>query len=413
MKLKELKDKKILILGFGIEGKATLAFLKHFFPKKEIGIADAKDGPDYLKKQKGYDLVIKTPLIPRRLVTEPYTTATNIFFANTKGKIIGVTGSKGKSTTASLIHAILRNAGIKTKLIGNIGNPMLDELRGQDDSDCTYVVELSSYQLEDLKYSPHISVFVTFYPDHLDYHGGLEEYWQAKKNIVRYAGKKDYFVFNPAFDKLAGLAKEIKAKALPFISKIPWSNAEILLQGEHNRDNIRAALTVAKLLGISDDVQKDAVLKFKPLKHRLQNLGLFKGITFYDDAISTIPESTIAALRTLPKVGVIFLGGSDRDYEFEALAGEVIDKGVHSVVLFPDSGAKILEALKKSVKARKAELPKIFETRDMKSAVEFAYKNAKAGETCLLSTASPSYSLWKNFEEKGDLFARYAKELSQ
>lgn len=412
MKIEELKDKKILILGFGLEGKATLAFLKHFFPNKEIGIADQKDGPDYLDKQKDYDLVIRTPGIPHRFVTAPYTTATNIFFANTKGKIIGVTGSKGKSTTSMLLRDIIKKAGKRVELVGNIGIPMLDYLRGQDDSDCIYVAELSSYLLEDLRYSPHISVFLNFFPDHMDYHGGLESYWEAKKNIVKYASAEDYFVFNPAYESLTRLAKEIKAKAVPFIEKLPFSDIKIPLLGEHNKDNIRGAVTAVSLLGVSEDVEKKAIEEFKPLSHRLQNVGTFKGITFYDDAISTTPESTIAALRALPKVGIILLGGTDRGYDFSDLAAEVVGRSIGAVVLFPESGAKIKKALEKSAKAVKGDLPKIFNADDMKTAIKFSYENAKSGEICLLSCASPSYSLWKNFEEKGDLFTRYAKELS-
>jgi len=150
MKISELKNKKIAILGFGIEGQATLRFLKHHFPDKEVGIVDQKDSPDYLEKLKDCDLVIKTAGIPRRLVNQEYTTATNIFFANTRGTIIGVTGSKGKSTTASLIYEILKAGGLDARLVGNIGMPMLDELHAPESANRFYVAELSSYQLEDV-----------------------------------------------------------------------------------------------------------------------------------------------------------------------------------------------------------------------------------------------------------------------
>ncbi|OHA17761.1 MAG: UDP-N-acetylmuramoylalanine--D-glutamate ligase [Candidatus Taylorbacteria bacterium RIFCSPHIGHO2_01_FULL_46_22b] len=412
MTLKELQNKKILILGFGIEGKATLSFLKRFFPDKEIGIADQKDGLDYLKKQEEYDLVIKTAGIPRRVVTKPYTTATNIFFANTKGKVIGVTGSKGKSTTASLIYSIIKASGKKVKLVGNIGKPMLDELEGDDDSDYMYVAELSSYQLEDIEYSPHISVFTAFFPEHMDYHGGLEEYWQAKKNIIAQATKKDFFVFNPRVDRLNKLSKETKAQATPFIKELPFSRDVIPLLGDHNTDNVCAAVTVARLLSISDTVSEKAVRAFKPLPHRLELVGTFKDITFYDDAISTTPESTIAALQSLSNVQTLLLGGTDRGYDFTALAYEVILHGTSHVVLFPESGEKIKAAILKALENRKQDIPEFFETNDMKKAVEYAYTHTPEGSICLLSCASPSYSIWKNFEEKGDLFQRSIRELA-
>ncbi|MDO8482417.1 MAG: UDP-N-acetylmuramoyl-L-alanine--D-glutamate ligase [bacterium] len=413
MTVTELKDKKIAILGFGIEGQATLRFLKHHFPHKEICIADQKDGPDYLEKLKGYDVVIKTAGMPKRLVNQAYTTATNIFFANSRGTIIGVTGSKGKSTTASLIYEMLKGGGLDVKLVGNIGMPMLDELRTPESSGRFYVCELSSYQLEDLNYSPHIGVFINFFPDHLDYHGGLDRYFEAKKNIVAHATSKDYFVFNSDYDRLVRLSRETRAQAVPLTNVLPFSENAVPLLGKHNVLNIRAAVTVARLVGISDTAIEKAVRGFKPLPHRLENVGTFKDVTFYDDAISTTPESTIAALEALAtsrgRVGTIFLGGTDRGYDFSTLTRTLVAKGVRHVVLFPESGARILEALRQTSGGESIE---VFQTRDMRDAVAFAYQKTVSGAICLLSTASPSYSLWKNFEEKGTLFQQFVKELA-
>ncbi len=410
MKISELNDKKIVILGFGVEGQATLRFLKHHFPEKEIGIADIKDGPDYLEKLKEYDLVIKTAGIPKRVINQPYTTATNIFFANTKGKIIGITGSKGKSTTASLVYDILKAAGFDVKLVGNIGTPMLDELLMPEPKGRLYVCELSSYQLEDLNYSPHISVFINFFPDHLDYHSGLEPYWQAKKNILSYATSKDYFVYDPQYERLAALAKETKARAIPFVETLPFSPNAIPLLGEHNVLNVRAAATVARIFNVKNKDMAKAVRAFKSLPHRLEKVGVFRGITFYDDAISTTPESTTAALEALPQVGTLFLGGTDRRYNFDALALKILEKNIANIVLFPESGARIRDSIQKIAAEKGREMSKILETDDMKKAIAFAYANTPTQSICLLSTASPSYSLWKNFEEKGDLFQRFVKE---
>lgn len=412
MKIEELRDKKIAILGFGVEGQSTWRFLNHIFPGKKIDVLDQKDGPDYMSKIDNYDLVIKTSGIPGRNVSVPYTTAMNIFFANTHGKIVGVTGTKGKSTTASLIYECLKAGGKKVKLVGNIGVPVLDQLLGKENESTIYVCELSSYQLEDLKYSPHVSVFINFFPDHLDYHGGMELYWRAKANIISKATTPDFFVFNPQYERIAKLSKDTKAKSVPFVKSLPFDESKISLLGHHNILNALAAVTVARIFGVTDEQVEKAIIGFKSLPHRLEKVGTFAGLTFYDDAISTTPESTIAGIDALGKIGTIFLGGTDRGYDFQILAETLFKKEIGNVVLFPDSGTRVLESLKHFAKKNKKQMPKTMVTKDMREAVRFAYENTPKGEICLLSTASPSYSLWKNFEEKGALFQRFVKEFA-
>lgn len=406
MNVSEIRAKKrILILGFGKEGHASMKFLRRAVPDAVIDTADKTDGPDYLLRQRGHDLVIKSPGIAKKFVRMPYTTATNIFFANTKGMTIGVTGSKGKSTTASLIFTILKEAGMKVFLVGNIGKPALDALETERGSGRIYVYELSSYQLADIEYSPHISVMTNFFPEHMDYHGGIEEYWEAKKRIVAYARKSDFFVYNPAYPRLVGLAAETQARAMPFVAELPFSKGRIPLLGEHNRDNVRAAVTVANILDIPAKTLEHAVVHFHGLPHRLEFVGTYQGICFYDDAISTTPQSTIAAIDSFTNVGAIFLGGQNRGYDFSLLAGRIAEKQIPVVVLFPDSGAAIREAFN-SVPYVPGHL---LETSDMVQAVRFAYAHAPKRSVCLLSTASPSYSVWKNFEEKGNLFQQVVR----
>ena len=406
MKLSELSGKKILIAGFGIEGKATFDFLRHAVPTAHIDVTDKTDGKDYLKRQDLYDVAIKSPGIQKREIRIPYTTATNIFFANTKGVTIGVTGTKGKSTTSSLIYGILKEAGLKAHLVGNIGNPMLTELRLEEGKDDIYVCELSSYQLDDIEYSPHIAVFIDFFPEHMDYHGSVDAYWQAKKRIVRFSKPSDYFIYNPTFEKLVGLAHDTKAKSIPYIPDLLFPDSDIPLLGKHNKDNVRAAVTVAKLLGISPEAIHQAVASFHPLPHRLEYIVTFREIAFYDDAISTTPQSTTYAIEAIENVGTIFLGGQDRGYDFADLVKILHIHNIRNLVLFPDSGEKI--------KALLATYPKgiftILTTTSMEEAVKFAYTHTPKGYSCLLSTASPSYSIWKNFVEKGNEFQRYIKE---
>lgn len=406
MKIEDLKKyKKVLILRYGIEGRSIEAFLKKNFPKMKLGLGEEKDEIEHLKRQIDYEMMIKTPGVNKRVVGIPYTTPTNIYFANAKATILGITGTKGKSTTTSLIYEMLKAGGYDARLLGNIGFPMIDALDLPVNNKTVHVLELSSFQLDDIKHSPHISVILNLFPEHMDYHGSFESYKEAKKNILKHAKSSDYFVYNPLYPELVELANKTIAKPIPFADKLPFKTDSISLLGEHNLENIKAAVAVAKIMKVEDKAIEKAVKNFKPLPHRLEFVGEFKGIKFYDDAISTTPESTIQGIRALPNIKTIFLGGLDRGYDFKKLAVKIIDRGIGSIVLFPDSGKKIGEELLKfGVKLN------ILETRDMEEAVKFAYKNTPKGSICLLSCASPSYSIWKNFEEKGDLFKKFVRE---
>ncbi|KKR53756.1 MAG: UDP-N-acetylmuramoyl-L-alanine-D-glutamate ligase [Parcubacteria group bacterium GW2011_GWA1_40_21] len=375
--------KNVCILGYGKEGKITEKYIKKNHPNLKIGILDQTTDKKYLERQKNYDLAIKTPGIAKEKVKIPYTTATNIFFSQNKNFIIGVTGSKGKSTTASLIYEIIKASGKKVRLIGNIGNPMLEVLFTKIDPNEIFVAELSSYMLDDIEYSPNIALLLNLFPDHMDYHGGVENYYKAKKNFFKFQKQGDLAV-KPPFDE-----------------KIPLQKSEIPLIGAHNIKNIKVAVKVARVLGISDSVIKKAVINFKPLPHRLEFVGEFKGINFYDDAISTTPESTIVAIRALKNIGTIFLGGEDRGYDFRELEKTLRKYKIKNIALFPESGRRVLKSKQGF---------NVLETRSMKEAVRFAFKNTPKGQICLLSTASPSYSVWKNFEEKGNLFQRSIKQ---
>ena len=371
------------ILGYGKEGKITKEYVKKQYPKMKIGVGDGAKDKKYLEKQENFDIAIKTPGIKKELVTIPYTTATNIFFSQVIGKnlTIGVTGSKGKSTTASLIYHILKTAGKEVQLLGNIGTPMLGALLNPVKLDTIFVLELSSYQLEDITFSPNIAVITNLFPEHMDFHGSLQNYYNAKKNIYRFQKSGDHFI------------DQVKAT----------QKYETNLLGQHNQNNIQVAVEVAKILEIPEETITEAIKSFKGLPHRLELVGEFNGIKFYDDAISTTPDSTIMAIEALKNVDTIFLGGQDRGYNFSPLEKVLKKYNIKNVVLFPDSGNNML---------KQAEGFNILKTKSMKEAVRFAYKHTTKGKICLLSCASPSYSVWKNFEEKGDQFKKFVKELS-
>lgn len=439
-----------LILGYGMEGKASEKYLKKYHAGLKIGIADANQGKNYLERQKDFDIAIKTPGIQKELVKIPYTTATNVFFSKVSGKnkiefakanyiigslgrnknkifippslpiIIGVTGSKGKSTTSSIIYEILKEAGKKVELMGNIGKPMLERLLGPIDEKTIFVLELSSAQLDDLRISPDISVATNLFPEHMDYHGNAENYYQAKKNIINFQSENGCFVYDPKNKIMGEWLKDYRGRAVPFSKIIPVKEKNILLAGEHNKNNIRAAVSVARMLGIKDPAIKKVIKNFKALPHRLEFAGRFKGIDFYDDGSSTNPESCIEAIKSLKNIGTIFLGGEERGYDFSGLEKTIKKYKISNIVLFPDNGDKIIKDKKEFNILKIPRPPKAAGTpakglwaSAMEEAVSFAYKNTKKGKICLLSGASPSYSLWKNFSEKGDEFKKIVKKLAQ
>jgi UDP-N-acetylmuramoylalanine--D-glutamate ligase len=433
MKLKDLKNKKILVLGLGIEGVDTLKFLRKFFSKKALGVGDRlelknlnfkvrnvikKDknlnlhlGEDYLEALRNYEIIIKSPGIQPRTL-KPFlkkgqrvTSQTEIFFDNCPGKIIGVTGTKGKSTTTSLIYTILKENGIKPYLTGNIGKPTLSLLLTAKPEN-VYVYELSSHQLLNLKKSPHIAVFLNIYPEHLDYYKDFKEYLLAKSNITRYQKKIDYLVFNSKNKFVSEVAKKSKAKKI-LISSIKVKKFDTLLKGNFNIQNIKAAVAVARLFKIKDKNILKSIKNFKPLPYRLEDIGTYEGIKFYNDALSTVPEATIAALDALgDKVETIFLGGFDRGIDFKNLAKRILKSKIKTLILFPTTGDKIFRQVialddKKKYKA--------ILVQNMKDGVEQAFKYTKKGKICLLSTASPSFGLFKDYKEKGNLFKKYVK----
>jgi UDP-N-acetylmuramoylalanine--D-glutamate ligase len=242
----------------------------------------------------------------------------------------------------------------------------------------------------------------------MDYHGDVKRYWKAKANIVTRAKADDILVYNPNISAVVKIARATQCRTVPFVSALPFSEDIISLLGAHNNEDVRAAVTVAGVLKVSQKHIVAAIRKFKPLPHRLENIGTFKGIIFYDDAISTTPESTIQALEAIHNIDTLILGGQNRGYDFRALARTIKRKKIANIVFFPDSGVEIAKAI-----AATGYTPNILKTTDMENAVEFAFKRCVAGSVCLLSTASPSYSLWKNFEEKGDLFKKYVRAMGR
>lgn len=254
-----------------------------------------------------------------------------------------------------------------------------------------YVYELSSFQLTNLKKSPHIAVLLNIYQEHLDYYRNFKEYAQAKANITLHQTKNDFLIYNSENKLVSQIAKKSRAKKIP-------------IRGEHYDLDRNAARAVGELFKIPEEKIEKAIKNFKPLPHRLESVGAFKGITFYNDSLATIPEATIAALNILgDKVETIFLGGFDRNIDFKRLAKRVLQSKIKNIILFPTTGEKIWDKLKdkKSLKH--------FFVNSMPKAVKLAYKYTGKGKICLLSCASPSFGLFKDYAERGDLFKKYVK----
>lgn len=414
----------ICIIGFGKEGQAMLKALEATAWDGDVTLADLKEdfshpqhpvirGKEYLEQidAGNFDVIIKSPGVPPHPLFEKWgkklTTPTHIFFDSIRDSgatVIGVTGSKGKSTTSSLIAAILKEDGRDVHLVGNIGEPAILHI---DDAkkDAVFVMEMSSYQLMDLTVSPQIAVVTSFFPEHLDYHGSEEAYLEAKKHIARFQTPQDSVFFCANFSGCIEIAKEGDGRKIPFSeADSPVTQEEISLIGEHNLSNIAGAYKVCESLGVHPDVAVRAIKAFKGLKHRLQFVGNAHGIDWVDDAISTTPESAIAALHALAgKVGTIILGGQDRGLDFTELSKEVVASSVTNVILFPDTGVRIRSSIESADPAKKISM---HDARSMEEAVAIAKSVTKPGSVCLLSTASPSYNMFKNFEDKGDQFRK-------
>lgn len=445
MQLNELKNKKILVLGFGKEGKDNYLALRKLFPKKIIAIADKlefkelskknqellkKDkktklylGKNYLQSLKNYQLIIKTPGIKPSSLKQflrkkiRVVSQTEIFFEYCPGKIIGVTGTKGKGTTSSLIYQILKKGGFKVHLIGNIGKPVFQTLLRAKTNDI-FVYEISSHQLQTLKKSPHIAVFLNLYPDHLDYYKNFKEYCLAKESITRYQTKKDYFIYNSEQKLLREIAKKSKAKKIPFNTKKRKklekiiSRKEIPLKGNFNLLNILAAVLVAEIFNVSSKNIKKGIKSFKPLAHRLEFVRKYKEIEFYNDSFATIPQATIVAMDALgKKVKTLILGGSSKGkIDFSLLAKKILKNKIENLILFPYTGKNIWKEVL-SFKKRNQDLPKSFFVSSMAEAVKTAYKCTKKRSICLLSPASASFSIFRNYKERGNLFKKNVRSL--
>ena len=389
--LDRFTDKRILIWGYGREGKTTEKFLLTHTKPLEV---QHFEGPFSDLPAEGFDIVFKSPGIVMEEEDPKFTSMTELFLELFADRTIGVTGTKGKSTTSSLLyHCLSRCLDRKVILLGNIGLPCLDYY-DEIDEDTVVVFELSCHQLAHTKVSPHIAVFLNLFEEHLDYYGTVEKYFKAKTNITTHQTEKDFFFVGENVPKIPTLASVTR------IDKNSLRDFELSIPGSHNIYNANFVYRIAKdVFGIQEKAIEESFKSFTGLRHRLEHIGALDGVDFYDDSISTIPEAAIAALGSVKNAKTVILGGMDRGINYDILINYIMDHPEYNYILAYASGKRIFEAI--------GGCPQCTYVPELKDAVEAARKLTKPGEAVILSPAAASYGYFKNFEERGDKFKEY------
>lgn len=411
-----LSGKKILILGFGREGKATLRFIEQHLPDSVIGIADINEidinsvlkprlhcGPSYLDAIRDYDIVIKTPGISLKDVDcsgIEISSQTDLFLSQFHQQTIGITGSKGKSTTSSLIYHLISHAGRDCILTGNIGIPCFD-IMDAIGPDTIVVFELSAHQLEYIHHSPHIGVILNVYEEHLDHFGRFESYKRAKFNILRHMGDADYAIVHDSLhlDTMDMFVNQIVFSFIDF----NFDGIQLPLKGEHNISNIKAALCACMAYGLPLEMLTPHLQSFCPLEHRMEDVGIVKGIHFYNDSISTIPQACIAACQTLDKVSFLLIGGYDRHIDYSPLTDYLLSHPMPHLMFTGEAGQRIVATLKD-----RGYQGCCHHYDTLEEAFSLIKDLAHDGDIVLLSPAAASYDRYKNFEERGRHFKALA-----
>ena len=436
---------KIALIGFGLEAKSAYDYFKSIDQNITFEIYDENskskielpngvkffgDFHDFSKIQA--DLIVRTPAVnPSRLPkSAKITSVTNLFFEKCPAPIIGVTGSKGKGTVSSFIAEILRAAGLKVYLVGNIGLPALNEL-SEIQKDDAVIYELSSFQLWDAQKSPHIAVLNNLEVDHLDVHDGFEDYVAAKMNIAKNQTENDFFIFNAenpiVLKNVENLKNQLKAELQPFqdynLAHIQenhflWGD-EVLFEtnilkipGEHNQKNACAAMIATfdflREKGFENeeifDFWREGLSKFTGLPHRLKFVREFEGVRFYDDSIATTPGSAIAALNSFEKPKILILGGSNKGADLSELIEKITkmpEQELRKVILMGAESEKLSQKLISSGFERFINLGT---KTNMQEVVKTAFENAKSGDVVILSPAHASFDMFKSYVDRGEQF---------
>lgn len=437
--LKELIQKKrVLILGFGREGKSTYHMLQTVGGYESLTIADKNEikdeveaalliGDAYQQTLNDYDIVFKSPGIVLEQEYSSYTchilSQTEVFFRRYREQIVGITGTKGKSTTTTLLYHILKEAGKDVVLAGNIGIPAFDIVKDIT-PDTIIVFEMSCHQLEYMTTSPRIGTLLNIHEEHLDHYGTMEKYVAAKENIYRHQQSGDILFCNkqclPAQGTCNGTVVEISCEAGSDIvlngEQIQYHGAaydipvyDIGLIGHHNYFDIAFVYGVAKEYGILEEAFTAGLCSYETLPHRLQFVGIYGGVRFYDDSISTICDTAIQALESVPGVETILLGGMDRGIDYTELIDYLNESSVPNIILMEATGKRILEEI--NARPHFHDISRLILVEHLEDAVIKAKEVTRPGRSCVLSPAAASYGIFKNFEERGERFQELVKQM--
>jgi len=441
-----LGNPKILILGFGKEGRSTYDFFRKCFPDLLLGIADKNTsiledsglldnniseiftGSNYQNSLSNFDIIIKSPGVVieniNSNISKRITSQTDLFLQCYYKQIIGITGTKGKSTTSSLIKHFIKADNKEVLLVGNIGVPafdMIDSIK----NDTIIVYELSAHQLEYLRKSPHIAVLLNVFPEHLDYFNSFADYKKAKFNICKFQNEDNCLIVHDSLiDELETIYIDLPESVGPgrvaIETKNHNKNQKIIkisdnvikhntknppLLGDHNLININAALLAVAEAGVDTKVAINSLSTFKSLPHRLENIGEFGGIRFVNDSISTIPQSTIAAVEALGNVDTLILGGFDRGLDYSELVKFLIASKICNFIFLGKAGDRMFDIFKLTSEKN------LFKVNSIENAFEIIVEKNAKGSTCLLSPAAASYDQFHNFEHRGDVFRALALKL--
>lgn len=451
-----LKNKKVAVIGLGVSNKPLIEYLHNL--RAEITVFDNKEeekidteilkqlekyqinksfGKNYLSKLKGFDIIFKSPSCRADLpeIEEEVkngaklTSEIELVLELSPSTIIGVTGSDGKTTTTSLIYEILKNK-YKCYLGGNIGIPLFTKISEMKPEDIV-VLELSSFQLMQMKQSPHIAVVTNVTPNHLDIHKSYEEYIEAKTNIFKNQKEEDLLILNYDNEITREFAKHANGKVILFSSKEKLSDGVIYhdniikacendlrrhiiklkdtnLRGVHNAENICAAIAATSTL-VSVEEQIEAIKQFKGVEHRIEFIREIDGVKWYNDSIASSPTRTIAGLTSFSEEIVLIAGGYDKHLDYEPIAEPIIDK-VKTLILMGQTSNKILGVVQNKIDEKGMKLP-IYKVESLKEAIKKAKESAKPGQVVLFSPASASFDMFKNFEERGKKFKELVKNI--
>lgn len=434
------RDQKVLILGFGREGQSTYRFLRQFLPEQKLYLADQNTelltqfprpqndaelvcflGEQYLDHLEEFDIIMKSPGISFKDldVTEfvdKIQSQLELVLQFCDIRSIGVTGTKGKSTTSSLIYQVLQDQNLPSLLLGNIGEPAFEHLDAMQPG-TTVVFEMSSHQLEFMRHSPQLALLINLHEEHLDHYRSFDDYAEAKCNIFRFQTQQDFLLYNTDdatlcgfVDRVASLGQRLSVSFSHQVGsniylhdqKVYFGDQVIYdataprnLPGDYNLSNIMFVMGVAKLLDLDLQQAARSVNYFQGLPHRLESIGEVNGVKYYDNSIATIPAATIAAVQALGDVDTLIIGGMDRGIDYRELIQFLNQSEVAHIICMPDTGSMIASQLPAS---------KVVLAATLEDAVLAAKKLTAAGKSCLLSPAAASYGFFKNFEEKGNLF---------